>query len=105
MRLRAGFPQVHILILSTLRHECYIGQLFDAGALGYVPKSPEKTEILMAIQTVITGRWFLCSDLGLNMLRKVLAKGDELDEAAKVNRLSRRKSEVLQLLSEDLTTN
>ena len=105
VRLRAEFPQVRILILSMLAHERYIGQLFDAGAAGYVLKSAEKGEILVAIQTIIAGRQFLCSDLGLSMLRKVLAKDDEPEEVAKASRLSRRESEVLQLLSEGLTTN
>ena len=104
-RLRAEYPQVRVLILSMLAHERYIGQLFDAGAAGYVLKSAEKGEILVAIQTVIAGRQFLCSDLGLSMLRKVLAKADEPEETAKASRLSRRESEVLQLLSEGLTTN
>jgi DNA-binding NarL/FixJ family response regulator len=105
LRLRAEYPQVRVLILSMLAHERYIGQLFDAGASGYVLKSAEKDEILVAIQMVISGRQFLCSDLGLSMLRKVLAKDDEPDESTKANRLSRRESEVLQLLAEGLTTN
>jgi DNA-binding NarL/FixJ family response regulator len=105
LRLRAEFPQVRILILSMLAHERYIGQLFDAGAAGYVLKSAEKGEILVAIQTIIAGRQFLCSDLGLSMLRKVLSKDDEPEEVAKASRLSRRESEVLQLLSEGMTTN
>ncbi|MDO7884922.1 response regulator [Hymenobacter cheonanensis] len=105
LRLRTEYPHIRILILSMLAHERYIGQLFDAGAAGYVLKSAEKGEILVAIQTIIAGRQFLCSDLGLNMLRKVLAKDDEPEEAAKATRLSRRESEVLQLLSEGLTTN
>lgn len=104
-RLRAEYPQVRVLILSMLAHERYIGQLFDAGASGYVLKSAEKDEILVAIQMVISGRQFLCSDLGLSMLRKVLAKDDEPDESTKASRLSRRESEVLQLLAEGLTTN
>jgi len=104
-RLRAEYPQVRVLILSMLAHERYIGQLFDAGASGYVLKSAEKDEILVAIQMVISGRQFLCSDLGLGMLRKVLAKDDEPDETTKASRLSRRESEVLQLLAEGLTTN
>jgi DNA-binding NarL/FixJ family response regulator len=105
LRLRAEYPQVRVLILSMLAHERYIGQLFDAGASGYVLKSAEKDEILVAIQMVISGRQFLCSDLGLSMLRKVLAKDDEPDETTKASRLSRRESEVLQLLAEGLTTN
>ncbi len=105
LRLRAEYPQVRILVLSMLAHERYIGQLFEAGAAGYVLKSAEKGEILVAIQTVIAGRQFLCSELGLSMLRKVLAKDDEPNEASKASRLSRRETEVLQLLSEGFTTN
>lgn len=105
LRLRVEFPEVRVLILSMLSHERYIGQLFDAGANGYVLKSAEKGEIMVAIQTVIAGRQFLCSDVGLNMLRKVLTKDDEVEETTKASRLSRRESEVLQLLSEGLTTN
>ncbi|WP_151086709.1 response regulator [Hymenobacter baengnokdamensis] len=104
-RLHTEYPQIRVLILSMLGHERYIGQLFDAGASGYVLKSSEKGEILLAIQAVIAGRQFLCSDLGISMLRKVLAKEEEPDAATKVGRLSRRENEVLQLLSEGLTTN
>ncbi|MGI4740101.1 MAG: response regulator [Janthinobacterium lividum] len=105
LRLRTEYPQVRVLILSMLAHERYIGQLFDAGAMGYVLKSAEKSEILAAIQTVGSGRQFLCSELGLGMLRKVLAKDEEPDEATKASRLSRRETEVLQLLAEGHTTN
>jgi len=106
LRLRTEYPEVKVLILSMLAHERYIGQVFDAGALGYVLKSAEKGEILVAIQTVIAGRRFLCSDLGLNMLRKVLAKDEEpAEEDPKASRLSRRETEVLQLLAEGHTTN
>jgi len=113
LRLRQEFPEVRILILSMLAHERYIGQIFDAGASGYVLKSADKGEIMMAIQMVAAGKQFLCSDLGLHMLRKTLAKqGPELEEAPRPGAgpvrhgsLSRRETEVLQLLSEGLTTN
>ena len=51
-----------------LSHERYIGQLLDAGAHGYVLKSADKGEILVAIQTVAAGKQFLCSEVGLAML-------------------------------------
>ncbi len=113
LRLRQEFPEVRILILSMLAHERYIGQIFDAGASGYVLKSADKGEILMAIQAVAAGKQFLCSDLGLHMLRKTLAKeAPALEEAphpgagpVRHSALSRRETEVLQLLSEGLTTN
>ncbi len=105
LRLRAEYPEVRILILSMLAHERYIGQLFDAGAAGYVLKSAEKAEILVAIQTVSAGRQFLCSELGLSMLRKILTKEEDTVEATKAHKLSRRETEILQLLAGGLTTN
>lgn len=103
-RLQAEYPHIRVLILSMLAHERYVGQLFDAGAAGYVLKSADKAEIIIGIQTVLAGRQFLCSDLGLSMLRKVLSLDVEAAEAPPVSKLSRRESEVLNLLSEGLTT-
>jgi DNA-binding NarL/FixJ family response regulator len=103
-RLQAEYPHIRILILSMLAHERYVGQLFDAGAAGYVLKSADKAEIIIGIQTVLAGRQFLCSDLGLSMLRKVLSVDVEAAETPPVSKLSRRESEVLNLLSEGLTT-
>lgn len=103
-RLQAEYPQIRILMLTMLAHERYVGQLFEAGAAGYVLKSADKAEILIGIQTILTGRQFLCSDLGLAMLRKVLSQDTEGAEAAPASKLSRRESEVLNLLAEGLTT-
>ena len=104
-RLQAEFPQVRILVLSMLTHERYVGQLLDAGALGFVLKNAERSEIITAIQTVAMGRQFLSNEIGIMMLRKVLS-GEEMPEptAKKASQLTRREMEVLHLLSEGLTT-
>jgi len=111
-RLHAEYPDIKILVLSMLNHERYIGQLFGAGAHGYILKSADKGEILIAIQTVANGKQFLCSDLGLAMLHKVLAKEEhsehnehsETTEFKKAGQLTRRETEILRLLAEGLTT-
>ena len=106
LRLHAEFPEVKILVLSMLNHERYIGQLFEAGAHGYILKSADKGEIIVAIQTVATGKRFLCSDLGLAMLRKVLGREviSEVSESKKPGQLTRRETEILRLLSDGVTT-
>ncbi|RZK15022.1 MAG: response regulator transcription factor [Hymenobacter sp.] len=105
-RLHEEYPDIKILVLSMLNHECYIGQLFHAGAHGYILKSADKGEILIAIQTVANGKQFLCSDLGLAMLHKVLAKEEHSEpvEYKKPGQLTRRETEILRLLAEGLTT-
>lgn len=107
-RLQEEFPSVRILILSMVGHERNIAQILDAGASGFVLKSVDKAEIVLAIQTVAAGKPYLCSELGLIMLRKVLNQsGGSSDELPlkKQGDLSNREREVLQLIAEGLTTN
>ncbi|UOQ77720.1 response regulator transcription factor [Hymenobacter sp. 5516J-16] len=106
-RLREEFPDTRILILSMLNHERNIGQVLDAGAHGYVLKNADKSEIVVALHTVAAGKPYLCSELGLVMLRKVLnltgSYGEE--QLKKSSDLSNREREVLHLIAEGLTTN
>ncbi len=105
-RLRVEYPEVRILVLSMLAHERHIGQMFDAGAMGYVLKSAERSEIVMAIRAVMSGKQYLCSELGLAMLRKIQEQNAGPNEhVKKTGRLTARESEVLHLMAEGLTTN
>ncbi|WP_426061643.1 response regulator [Hymenobacter sp. B1770] len=105
LRLREEYPEVRILALSMLIEELYIGRMLDAGASGYLLKSTGKDEIIHAIRMVMDGKMFLCSEIGLGMLRKVLnwnASGAPAG-ASKSQLLSKREMEVLQLIAEGLT--
>jgi DNA-binding NarL/FixJ family response regulator len=102
-RLRAEFPEVRVLVLSMVDNERAIGQVLAAGASGYVLKNTGREEILVAVHAVAAGRRFLCSELGLTMLEKVLAAPAEA-EPRPTGGLSAREQEVLQLVAEGLTT-
>ncbi|AIZ65117.1 hypothetical protein PK28_08695 [Hymenobacter sp. DG25B] len=105
-RLREEFPEIRILILSMISHERSIGQLLEAGAQGYVLKNADRGEIIVAIHTVAAGKQFLCSEVGLAMLRKVLTLETSSPEVEKKpGGLSFREREVLQLIAEGMTTN
>ncbi|OGX84596.1 response regulator transcription factor [Hymenobacter glacialis] len=103
--LREEYPDIKVLALSMLMEELYIGRMLEAGASGYLLKSTGKEEILHAIHAVMEGKPFLCSEIGLAMLHKVL----NLDThgaaapAQKNQLLSKREMEVLQLIAEGLT--
>lgn len=101
-RLRQEFPDVRVLILSMEAHEFSIGQVLEAGALGYVLKNADKGEIIVAIHAVAAGKRFLCSELGLVMLEKVLTPVPPAP-AKSSSELSQREMEVLQLLANGLT--
>ena len=102
-RLRAEFPDVRILILSMTDHERAIGEVLAAGASGYVLKNAGHDEIVTAVRAVAVGQRFLCSELGLTMLEKLLAvtpgPGPQL-----MSGLTAREQEILRLVADGLTT-
>jgi DNA-binding NarL/FixJ family response regulator len=102
--LRERFPEVRVLILSMLTHERYVGQVLDAGAAGYILKSADQAEIIAAIRSVAAGKRFLCSDIALELLQKVLHPEVAAD-TKKIDGLSYRELEVLRLIAEGLTNN
>ena len=104
-RLRAEYPKLKVLALSMLVEELYIGRMLEAGASGYLLKSTGKEEIVHAIRMVMDGKQFLCSEIGLAMLHKVLNwdSGSATAPAHKNQLLSKRELEVLQLIAEGLT--
>ncbi|TGE06198.1 response regulator transcription factor [Hymenobacter fodinae] len=102
-RLRAEYPDVRVLVLSMVDNEQSIGQVLAAGASGYVLKNAGHDEIVVAVRTVFAGRRFLCSELGLAMLNKVLIGSPE-PVVKTTGGLSAREQEVLHLVAEGLTT-
>ena len=102
-RLRAEFPAVQVLILSMADHERAIGQVLAAGAAGYVLKNAGHEEIVAGVRAVAAGQRFLCSELGLIMLEKLLAVTPE-PAPPLVSGLTAREQEILRLVADGLTT-
>ena len=102
-RLRAEFPDVRILILSMADHERAIGEVLAAGASGYVLKNASHEEIVTGVRTVAAGQRFLCSELGLTMLEKLLAGMSE-PVPKSMSGLTAREQEILRLVTDGLTT-
>ncbi|MDB5270741.1 MAG: hypothetical protein JWP58_3781 [Hymenobacter sp.] len=102
-RLHAEFPEVRVLVLSMVDNERAIGQVLAAGASGFILKNAGHDEIVVAVRTVAAGRRYLCSELGLAMLDKLL-NGIAEPVPKPTGGLSAREQEVLQLVADGLTT-
>jgi DNA-binding NarL/FixJ family response regulator len=103
--LHKHYPHLRILILSMMTQEHTINQLLAAGAHGYVLKNADKTEIITGIQTVASGKRFMCSEIGLTLLEKLLAIGAEgyLEPVKDSSHPTAREREILQLVATGLT--
>jgi len=104
-RLREEYPHLRILLLSMMTHERTIGEALAAGAHGYVLKNADKYEVVAALQGVAAGKRFLCSEIGLGLLEKLLLQEPRppaLGISPGVS-LTHREREILQLVASGLT--
>ncbi|TGD81579.1 response regulator [Hymenobacter wooponensis] len=103
--LQEHYPGVRVVVLSMLDSENYVHRILQAGALGYVLKSAESSEIIFAIRTVAVGHSFLCTEVGMAVLNRLvkIPNADAVLASRKSGDLSSREMEVLRLIAEGLT--
>ena len=54
------FPSIHIIALTMYSQDCYITEMMDAGASGYLINTAMKNEILEAINTARNNKQYYC---------------------------------------------
>ncbi len=92
--VKANYPGIFIIGLSTFNQQSFIQRMMDNGASGYVLKNATQEELMDAIMTVLKGKTFLSEEASLS-LRKTEPAGKPV--------LTRREKEVLELTAEGLT--
>jgi len=104
MKLRK--PETCVMMLSMHDNEKYVAQAFMEGASGYLLKSVSADELIFSLKHVCTGGKYLCSELAVRMLDKLLHNGYHSVSGTKVTiEFSLREIEVLHLIAEGLTNN
>ncbi len=92
-KIKEKYPQVKTLILTSYSELFTINRALDAGADGYVLKSSMSEEVLEGIETVVSGKRFLCDEVDVTLRRTEHHKLE----------LTRREKELLQLIAEGYT--
>ena len=93
--VKALYPAIHILGLSTFNQQSFIEKMMNNGASGYVIKNATQQELMEAIHTVAKGKQFLSFDAA-QALRKP-------DNQSGMPVITRREKEVLELIAQGLT--
>ncbi|MFB2120489.1 response regulator [Parapedobacter sp. 2B3] len=91
--VKAQFPEINVLALTTHNEYTIVRQMLDNGASGYLVKNAMADEVLAGIAAVAAGKTFLCHEIDLLMKRP----------SPKKIWLSPRERELLRLISEGLT--
>lgn len=102
--LKITYPKIRLIILSMLDNEKYVAQAFSEGACGYLLKNVSSDELIFAIKHVSIGGKYLCSELSIKMLERLVNSSlpsqsifeDTID-------FSSREIEVLNLIAQGLT--
>lgn len=66
--------RVRILVISAMQESVYAERALRAGALGYVMKSAEMSEVLLAIKSVLQGRVYLSPKIFVTLFRGLLQR-------------------------------
>ncbi len=101
--IRVRFPKLPTLVLSIYDESIYAERALRAGASGYIMKQELTDSVILAIQTILSGRKYLSSDMSIRMAELYIEnKGDK--EKNPVSVLSDRELEVFEMFGRGLTT-
>jgi DNA-binding NarL/FixJ family response regulator len=94
LELKAKYPAMNILMLTSYAEYTVISHTLNNGASGYILKNATQEEIVEGIRTVASGKLFLCEEADILLKKK---RPDNIV-------LSRREREVLKLIMQGFTS-
>lgn len=105
-KIRAVDPKIAVIALSMHSDERYVTGILDAGGRGYVLKTCSADELIRAMDAVMRGGIYVTSDLTHVLVDRMNAErgGAEPSGTPRLDSLTPREREVLQLIAEGLTS-
>jgi len=103
-QITARVPQTRCIVLSMQSADPYIVQALKVGATGYVLKDSGPSEVVNAIQQVLSGKRYLSPQLSEKLIDLFVAK-IETNKLDPYSTLTTREREILQLAAEGLSNN
>jgi DNA-binding NarL/FixJ family response regulator len=96
------FPRTRIVMLSMNADEDSVLRALRAGALGYLVKTADPAELVLATRAAARGERFLSSAISEHVVAACLGRVER--ERTSLERLTPRQREVLQLVAEGYAT-
>lgn len=98
--LARNVPESKIVFLTTQASSRHVAEAFKAGALAYVLKRSQPSELIQTIHAVLIGQWYLTPLIAQHVVRNE-AKGTQSKQGSPaLFSLTPRQREVLQLIAE-----
>jgi DNA-binding NarL/FixJ family response regulator len=97
-----SFPKSKVIILSMHANEEYVFQVLRAGAVGYVLKQADSSQVSLAIEAALTGGVFLSPPISRTVVDDYIKRAEIRERHHQYDLLTPREREVLQLLAEGI---
>lgn len=97
-RIKKKYPHIKVLMVSMQSSVGYLRAALKAGADGYVLKSSDGDEFLVALKAVEKGRQYICSELASHVMTTFTQNSVEVSNP--MDKISLREKEVLILIAE-----
>jgi DNA-binding NarL/FixJ family response regulator len=105
LQIKKISPDTRIMIVSMHSKVDYIVRAFQAGATGYVVKESASSRLMLGIDSVLKGEYFMDSSVSHKVVKRLMGfqeKKAEITDAA-YDTLTPREQEILVLLAEGLS--
>jgi len=102
-QLKAKYPKIAVVALTIHEDEQYFFEMLQAGASGYVPKRAAPEDLISAIRAAYSGEIYLYPSLAKALVSDYLGRSRTQQEEEKLEALTPREQEILELLAEGLT--
>jgi DNA-binding NarL/FixJ family response regulator len=93
-------PETRILALTVHADEDYVLEAFNEGADGYCLKDAGRAELLMAIESIFSGKPYFSPGIADKVLEGYLEGRQKIKSTSAWDTLTRREREVLKLIGE-----
>lgn len=102
--IKSNYPQIKVLILTSVDQEKLITKCFDAGADGYLLKNVTTSEIVFAVEQLNAGYKYLSTSIGMKLLDPIQKKFSvEAGNMKPSVQFSKRELTILKLIAEGFT--
>lgn len=98
-RVRAAYPSIKLLGFSIYEYQYRVIGMLRAGADGYLLKSADSNEIIVAISTVMKGEKYISKEVADKVIYNTLSAEEAPELYAPMEALSEREEEVLRMLT------
>ncbi|MBU0511319.1 MAG: response regulator transcription factor [Chloroflexi bacterium] len=101
-KIRARYPHIHVLVLTTYDDDEWLFDAIRGGAAGYLLKDTPPDELIAAIKGTVAGKSYIDPNIAGKVLSSVASEKKIVKHPTHFS-LSERENDIIKLLSQGLT--